>query len=438
MRGEAALAAARLRAVCAAALGVALGLWLCAAPLRAELSLTPDEGLVWKLPEQQLRADLDGRLALSYYEYDSRNARSDRLRIEPAWLGGSLVWRERAELRAVFDLVGIDTRDGLYEAWAAYELAPFLRATAGLQPIALGVEGGWPEAARPLPGMPGFVAFLTSRSDLALRVEGEVAEGIFSYDVAAAAGEGFDLFGQRLGSPQLSGVVDLHPLQWLDWELTLGPYRFPLLSGLFGHAGYAWSPDFHGHMDVATPLRNKLFRTARLDGDRTSSWVVGYGLDLGPIRAVHEFTRVALYGVRTPEGEKTDLEELTAWQVLVSWRISGEPYDSRPVRARGHWRGALPARPLCAKAGERGPGALELAFRYANGDIDRDFFGFGFTDFDDSSQEFRVAAVGLNWDPCSWLRVSGEVARTIADNHPAVFDSHGRDTSGLVRVELRF
>jgi hypothetical protein len=34
--------------------------------------------------------------------------------------------------------------------------------------------------------------------------------------------------------------------------------------------------------------------------------------------------------------------------------------------------------------------------------------------------------------------VSGEVVRVIADQHPTAFDSHGRDTSGLARVQYVF
>jgi hypothetical protein len=402
------------------------------------LELSRSEGVVLDLPALGLRADLDARLAGDYVEYDPRNARHDQLRIDRAMLGVSAAWRERALARVWFDAGGIDTRDGLFEAWASYEFARWARFTAGLQPIALGVESSWAEASRPLPGMPGFTAFLTSRTDLAGRLDGEVADGIFSYDVAVAAGEGFDAFGQRRGDPQLSAAVTTYPLRWVDWAFEIGPYRFPLVSGLFGRAGYAWTPDFSGHMDVATPLRNKLFLTDRLDADRSSAWHIGYGIDFGPIRAVHEFARASLYGVRTPAGFQEDLEELTAWQVLVAWRITGEPYDSRPYGARARWKPDLPARALDAPAGSRGPGAIEVAFRYANGDIDRDFFIFGFTDFQTSSQEFRVAAVALNWDPTPWVRISGEIVRTIADQFPAVFDSHGRDTSGLVRLEVHF
>jgi len=120
------------------------------------------------------------------------------------------------------------------------------------------------------------------------------------------------------------------------------------------------------------------------------------------------------------------------------WRLTGEPYDSRPFRHRDAHRPSRPARPLDGPPGERGFGAVELACRYANGDMDRDFFTLGFTSYDVSSQEFRTLSGGLNWDPTPWLRISGEVVRTIADQRPGVFDSHGRDTSGLARVQLAF
>ena len=422
-----------------AALGALLALWLVAEAARAESwTVTPADGVVVTWPEHDLRASIDGWLALSGYVYDDRNVRHDQARIEPAQLGVELSWRDRATARVIADLVGIDTRYGLVEAWGSYELARYARATLGVQPIALGVEGSWPAASRPLIGMPGFPAFLTSRTDVALRLDGEIAEGLFSYDLAAAAGEGFDLFGQGREDPQLSAVATLYPLRMLGWKWRLGPYEFPLVSGLFGRGGFAWTPDFDGFADVATPLRNKLFLTDRLHGDHSTAWHIGYGIDFGPIRAVHEFAHLSLYGVDTPSGGKEDLEELTAWQVQVSWRVTGEPYDSRPFRQRERWRGTPPARPLDGKGGSRGWGALELSFRYGNGDIDRNFFTFGFTDYDISSQEFRVAAFGMAWDPTAWLRLSGEVVRTIADQNPAVFDSHGRDTSGLVRLDWRF
>jgi hypothetical protein len=427
-------------AQCAAVLLVGFGLPESVAAEAPEgWSLTPRDGVVYRHEATDLTLDLDGRFAVDWVEYDDRNVRSSGLRFDRAWLSLAGSLGERADARVSVDLDGKDTPDVLWEAWASYRPWRGLRLTGGLMRIPLGMEDLLGEGAQPLPGYPGFVAFLTRRTDWALRLDGELGEGLLDYELTGALGEGFDLFGQRRAGPQLSARVTSYPLRFVDWEVELGPYTLPLLSGIFVNAAYAWSPNFEGHLDVATPLRNKLFLTPRLDADEQRFFVLGYGLDLGPVRVIHELTRGSLEGVRSPGGARVDLDDqITAWQILVSWRITGEPYDSRPFRRRDAHRPDFPRRPLDASGDERGFGAVELSFRYANGDIDRDFFDLGFTSFTQSSQEFRTATVGLNWDPTPWLRVSGEVVRVIADQFPAVFRSHGRDTSGMARVQVAF
>ena len=213
--------------------------------------------------------------------------------------------------------------------------------------------------------------------------------------------------------------------------------------------GYAWLFDYDAHLDVATPLRNKLFDTERLDGRGGTNGQLGFGVDFGPLRIVHETVRGGIKDLRLPSGIREDIEqdEITSWHVLVAWRITGEPYDSRPFRQRELRRPTPPRRPLDGEGDDRGFGALEVAVRYANADIDRDLQLFGLVapnpsvagpEAFRSSQEFRAFSAGLNWDPTAYLRVSGEVVRVLADQHPAAFESHGRDTSGLVRVQYVF
>jgi hypothetical protein len=401
--------------------------------------VSPRDGLVYENVEHELRVDLDGRFAFDWVEYDRRNTRSSGLRVDRAWLSAAGSYGEQIAGRLSVDLVGIDTRNNLWEAWASYTPSRAFRITAGLLPIPLGMEALLGEGAQALPGYPGFLAFLTSRTDWALRLDGELAEGLLDYELTGAAGEGFDLFGQRRSGPLLAARATSYPLRFVDWTVQVGPYELPLLSGLFVNVAYGWSQSFEGQLDVATPLRNKLFLTSRLEAQDHRFLVAGYGVDLGPFRVIHEFTRGSLEGLRIPAGGRDDFDDqITAWQVLVSWRVTGEPYDSRPYRRRESHRPPPPARSLDEPAGERGFGAVELAFRYANGDLDRDFFTLGFTNFNQSSQEFRTVSVGLNWDPTVWLRVSGELVRVIADQFPATFRSHGRDTSGLVRMQLSF
>ena len=114
--------------------------------------------------------------------------------------------------------------------------------TAGLLPIAFSMEDTWGEAASGLPGRPGFPAFLTGRTDWAVRLDGELGEGLVYYELVGAVGEGSDLFGQRRGEPLLAARVTSFPLHSLDWSVELGPYTIPLVSGLFVNFAYAWSP----------------------------------------------------------------------------------------------------------------------------------------------------------------------------------------------------
>lgn len=397
------------------------------------------EGIFYEDPARELRLDLDGRFAVDWMHWDDRNTRSTQLRIDRALLGVHMSLGKYMEARVIADLDGIDTRGALWEAWVSLSPGRYARVTAGLLPIAFSMEHTWGEAASGLPGLPGFPAFLTSRTDWAARLDGELGEGLLYYELVGAVGDGFDLFGQARGEPLLAARATSFPLRFLDWSVELGPYTIPLVSGLFVNFAYAWSPDYDGHLDVATPFRNKLFDVPRLDGDEASFWLLSYGVDLGPVRVFHEFTRGSIDGLRLPSGLRQDFDDqITSWQVVVSWRLTGEPYDSRPFSSRDALRPDPPARPMDGEGAERGIGAVELAFRYANGDIDRDFFTLGFTSETVSSQEFRQVAVGINWDPIASVRVAAEVVRIIADQRPQVFDSHGRDTSVLLRAQMHF
>ena len=106
--------------------------------------------------------------------------------------------------------------------------------------------------------------------------------------------------------------------------------------------------------DAATALRNRVFQSSRLRADRTQAWHVAYGADLGPIRVVHELGRLVLFEVDLPDGRTETFKnnEQSGWSIGVSWRITGEPYDSRLYRQRARPVG-FPTRPLV------GPGAGE-------------------------------------------------------------------------------
>jgi hypothetical protein len=439
-------AAAPRNVLAIASSALAVGLALPVAATGPQIS--PGEGLVFEDEERALRLDADGLFALDWVQYDRRNARDSELRLDRGLLGGSAAWRDIVDARVLFDLVGTDTRSGLSEAWASVRSERVARLSLGLLPLALGVEDSFQPGAQSLAGYPSFASFLSGRTDLAVELDGELRDGLFSYDFSYAFGEGFDRFGQRRGDPQLAGRVVSYPLRFVDASVDIGPYHLPLLSGFFGSAGAALLLDYDAHLDVATPLRNKLYDTERLDGRGGQTWHLGLGVDFGPLRVVHETVRGGIDDLRLPTGLRADFDDqITSWHILVAWRVTGEPYDSRPFRQRELRRPTPPRRPLDGEGDAAGWGAVELAFRYANGDIDREFQSQNLVPRNPSapepenfrsSQEFRSVTVGINWDPTAYLRVSGEVVRVIADQYPAAFDSHGRDTSWLVRVQYCF
>ena len=53
-----------------------------------------------------------------------------------------------------------------------------------------------------------------------------------------------------------------------------------------------------------------------------------------------------------------------------------------------------------------------------------------------SSQEFRMIEGSLTWSPIRPVRLGVHVIRVIADQFPGVFDSHGRDTSVAIRLQV--
>ena len=425
-----------------------LVLLACAAPLRADegvapatsasgFTLDPTRELAYRGEDPAFELRLRGLLALDYRGYDERNVRASQGRLDRALLGAEGELLDALSFRLLADLRGTDTAYGLEEGWLSYTIAPWLRVTGGLLKIAPGVEHSLPEETLPFVDY-GFQAFRTGSYDLGLRVEGELGEGLLSYDLVATGGEGFDLFGQRRDGRQLTGRVASYPFRWLDIELPAGPYRLPLLSGLFLSGGYSYHHRFRGQLDVATSLRNKVFVTGRLVADEYSFWTAGYGIDFGPFRLIHETTRASLVNLRAPGGEASLRGQFTVWQVSFSWRITGEPYDSRPFRQRARDQ-RFPAAPLYDfETGAWGPGALEVAVRYSNTEYDRELVELGVTNPTTSSQEARAFEVALAWWPWRTLRASFQVTRVIADEFPGVFDSHGRDTSFALRLQVDF
>lgn len=377
--------------------------------------------------------DLGGVLAVDLYDYDSRDARDDgpfldratlRVdgRLDPAWS-----WRVAP------DLVGRDTRHGLEEAWLGWD-DDVLRVRLGLVRVPIGLESSFREEDLAFVGW-SFPTYLTARTDVGARVLGEHGGGVVSWDAALTAGAGSTRSGEDRDEPQLSARLVSYPFGPRLGVVDPGP-----LDGVFLGVGYAYTPDYDGELDVLHPFRLKTFDTPELEADGSRWLHLQAGWDLDSVRVLWERARGSLLGLELPGGGDADLEDqITAWTASVAWTLSGEPYDSRPLRQESGRPGPFPARPLFGpRSGDGGAGAFELALAYSNGDMDRDFFALGITTPQVSSQEFRTFSAALNWYPAEGLRATAQVVRSLIDDDLVQFGGQGRDTSFVLRLQWVF
>ncbi len=353
--------------------------------------------------------------------HDHDNASSSGLRTDLAKPIVEGRFRDVWRARIAGDLEGTKTPSNLYEAFVSWQGIPWLRLSAGLIQLPLGFEAGTRPEDLALVGH-SFSYYMDYRTDWAARVEGELAEGVFDWDVALLAGDGFDANGQTQRGTQAQARVWLNPFR----SLRGAGARFleSLAGGFFLCGGYAYTWDWDGRLRIRNPAGTRLFDTSKFEADRRHFYTVSVGFEVGPVRAYYEGTQGGYFDAETPVGER-DLDNQTdSWMATIAWRITGEPFDGRIF----HERDAVPL----------GPNAWEVALRYANGDIDRDFFEFGLTDSGTSSQEFRSTTIALNWYATRNLRLSAEYVRTQIDDDIASVGFQGDDQAGIVRVQYRF
>ncbi|MEX2206986.1 MAG: porin [Myxococcota bacterium] len=402
----------------------ALVLLLLVAPASARadgfrVSLT--EGLRYTSANGELELHAGGVYAGDLVLHESQNATSSGLRTDLAKPIVEGSFRGAWFARISGDLEGTKTPSNLYEAFVAWQGVPWLRVSAGLLQLPLGFEAGTRPEDLALVGH-SFSYYMDYRTDWALRVEGELAEGVFDWDVAYLIGDGFDANGKPQRGAQAQARVWLNPLRSLR-----GPdagFLASVAGGFFLCGGYAYTNDWHGRLRIRNPAGTRLFDTSSFDADWRQFYTLSFGFEVGPVRLYYEGTQGGYFDAETPVGTR-DLDNQTdSWQATLSWRITGEPYDGRIF----HERALTPL----------GPNAWEIALRYANGDIDRDFFDFGLADSSSSSQEFRTTTLALHWYATPNVRLSAEYVRTQADDDIATLGFDGDDSAGIVRVELRF
>ena len=388
---------------------------------RADLRASPSEGLRYTSANGELELHAGGAFAgdLVWYEQDNPSPSGLRVDLAKPILEGRFreVWRARI----AGDLEGTKTASNVYEAFVSWQGVPNLRVSAGLIQLPLGFEAGTRAEDLALVGH-SFSYYMDYRTDWAARVEGELGEGVFDWDVALLAGDGFDANGQPQRGRQAQARLWLNPLRSLR-----GPdasFLEKLAGGAFVSGGYLYNWNWRGRLRIRNPAGTRLFDSSKFEADRRHFYTLSFGWEIGPVRVFYEGTQGGYFDADTPVGER-DLDDQTdSWQAAIVWRITGEPFDGRIF----HERDAAPL----------GPNAWEVALRYANADIDRDFFEFGLTDYTTSSQEFRTTAVAVNWYATPNLRVSAEYVRSQVDDDIASVGFESEDHTGILRAQYRF
>ena len=382
---------------------------------------SPTEGLRYTSANGEVELHAGGVYAGDLVLHDNQNASPSGLRTDLAkpMVEGSFrdVWR----VRIAGDLEGTKTAANVYEGFVSWQGTPWLRVSAGLIQLPLGFEAGTRAEDLALIGHSSSY-YMDYRTDWALRVEGELAEGVFDWDAAYLVGDGFDANGQPQRGEQLQGRGWLNPLRSL--RSPDASFLESLAGGFFLSGGYLYNWDWRGRLRIRNPAGTRLFDTTKFEADERQFYTVTVGFEVGPVRVYYEGTQGGYFDAQTPVGEQ-DLENQTdSWMATLVWRITGEPFDGRIFHERD-------LEPL-------GPNVWEIAFRYTNSDIDRDFFTFGLTNPTESSQEFRSTSIALNWYATKNIRLSAEFVRSQVDDDIASVGFEGHDEAGIVRAQLRF
>ena len=122
--------------------------------------------------------NLGGVLALDLFLYDERNVRDSEVRFDHAVVRLDGAYRD-FDWRVALDLKGIDTRNGYDEMWLAYWPTDLFRVSMGWMEIPLTIENTIQQQDLAFIGY-AFPSHLDGRTDLAIRVDGEIDHGLLT------------------------------------------------------------------------------------------------------------------------------------------------------------------------------------------------------------------------------------------------------------------
>lgn len=393
-----------------------------------------EEVPLFHLDTGKLQFGVSGYGAIKGIVYGHANRRDNGLELDAATLRveGRL---GRASFVVEPDLVGVDSRNRLFEVTASYDIDDDHRVSIGQFRLALSSDYATRESDLPFIGY-GFPSHLTGRYDIGVRVDGSVADDLLYYEASATIGEGFGLEGQDRESPGVSLRLVAHPARlWSDEIDDRATAATAALDGLFFGIGLAWMTEYDDPLLVTNPVESVVFTTGDLDADGARFTHLEAGYTYGPLSFSGERVLAALDSVPVGGGATEDIDQISSWAVTAAWNLTGEPRRWH----RGGWQsGGDDAPRSLALIEDFTRGRIELASRYANADIDRELFDSGLTTYDPSTQEVRTFEVELNWYRSRAVRLGLGYVRTIADHELSTLGGKNRDSSYFARLDVRF
>jgi len=247
----------------------------------------------------------------------------------------------------------------------------------------------------------GLPSNLAPNRDIGLQLAGDLSEGLFSYQAGV-----FD------GAPDLGNIdADLSDSKDLVARVFLQPFRRGALQGsgvgIAGSTGHELgSATATGLPGYRAPSQQPFFRyrssttmpatTVLAAGRRTRLYPQAF-LALGSLGVLGEY---ALSRQDVLLAGTTARLEHHAWQASGSYFLTGE---------KAGFRSPAPRKPFDLEAGTFG--ALELAARYGEIDIDDDTFPL-FADPAASASKARSLGFGFNWHLNKAIRLLMNYERT--------------------------
>jgi phosphate-selective porin OprO/OprP len=224
----------------------------------------------------------------------------------------------------------------------------------------------------------GYPTQLVPNRDVGFQFQGDVFKGALSYSVGAFNGVADGGSGDiDTSDDEKDGAARLftHPFRNTELEavrdLGIG------IAGTYGNQSGALR-------SFVSPGQQRIFAYSsgvEADGDHWRLTPQGYWY-WGPFGLFAEYVVSDQEVVRAADFERV---QNTAWQVAGSYVLTGE---------QNSWRGITPKKPFTFSG--PGWGAIELAARYGELDIDDDVFP-AFASPDSSATEAKSWAVGVNW-----------------------------------------